>query len=118
MQAIRGAVKVDKDVPEEIKKQVKTLLDRLFSVNSLVPEEIVSIFFSQTKDLRSYNPAAAARDAGYEQYSFFCLQELDIEKAPKKMIRILVHVCCEKDREVKPVYIGEAKKLRPDLFKQ
>jgi len=116
MQAVRGAVKVEKDVPEEIKKQVTRLMSKLFEVNSLSRHEVVSIFFSQTKDLSSCNPATAAREAGYHEYAYFCLQELEIDKAPKRMIRILVHICCETERELQPVYIGEAKKLRPDLF--
>ncbi len=118
LQALRGAVQIENDTPEAIKDGVKQLMSQLFIKNSLEPSQVISVFFSQTKDLRSFNPATAAREVGFEDYTYFCLQELDVEGALENMIRVLIHVICLEDTTLQPVYLGGARKLRPDLFRQ
>lgn len=116
VKALRGAVQLNDDTPQQITAAVKQLLETIMDKNSLREDQIISVFFSQTKDLRSCNPASAARKAGFESFCYFCLQELDVDNSFEKMIRVLMHVSCSSDAVLHPVYLGGAEKLRPDLF--
>ncbi len=116
MQALRGAVQVPEDSQEAVTSGVRELLHTLFEQNTITSEEVVSVFFSQTGDLRSTNPATAARESGYGSYAYFCLQELDVENSLPRTIRVLIHLYRAENTPLIPVYIGGARKLRPDLF--
>lgn len=116
VKSIRGAIQVNRDSEEDIRNAVKELVDTLFYKNSLESKNIISVFFSQTRDLKTYNPAKAAREAGYSNLSYFCLQELYIEGGMERVIRVLFHVeSSVPHTEFKHVYMNGAEKLRPDL---
>ena len=53
--AIRGAITVDSDKAEDVDIAVKELMSELYAANSLSDDDIVSVIFSQTKDIRSRN---------------------------------------------------------------
>ncbi len=57
--ALRGATTVDKDFPREIDEAVKELMDRLMAENGLKDEDLASIIFSQTSELKTRIAAAA-----------------------------------------------------------
>ena len=63
--AIRGAITVDSDKAEDVDIAVKELMSELYAANSLSDDDIVSVIFSQTKDIRSRNAAAACRKGGF-----------------------------------------------------
>jgi len=113
MKAIRGATTVTMDDPFLIGEAVRELLLEIKRVNGIEKEEIVSIIFSSTKDLRSAYPAKAAREAGFEGCPLFSAQEPDIEGALPLCIRVMIFA--EKDFSPKHVYLNEAKKLRKDI---
>jgi monofunctional chorismate mutase len=81
----------------------------------LKTEEIINAFFTATPDLKSAYPAQAARNMGWTMIPMMCVQEMHVVGSLPKCIRVLLQVQQKKDREVKHVYLGEAKKLRPDL---
>jgi len=116
IRSIRGAVQLSEDIPEAVKNSVKKLMDEIFSVNNLAQEQIISVFFSQTRDIRSYNPAKAAREAGYHCLNYFCLQELEVENSMKRVIRVLIHLETAEQNSLTGVYLDGAEKLRPDLY--
>jgi len=116
MQALRGAVQLQEDTPAAVKDAAYRLMDQLVRENRLDASEVVSVFFSQTSDLKSYNPATASREGGFTDFTYFCLQELEIDGAMPRMIRVLLHICTRDTRSLKPVYLDGAEKLRPDLF--
>ena len=114
---MRGAVVVREDTPTEISKQVALLLRQAFEVNRISPEDLISLIFTATSDLRSSFPAAEARrnfDLG--DVPLLCARELEVEGSVKGVIRVLIHFYTDLSRgEVRHVYPGAAAELRPDL---
>lgn len=117
MIAIRGAITVAENSKEAILEGTKVMLEAIIKDNQLVDEEMVSIFFSATKDLTAVYPAVAARDMGITNASLLCVQEMFIEGSLQMCLRILMHV--EKKGVIqkcaKHVYLEKAAALRPDL---
>lgn len=113
--AVRGAVCTE-DSPLEIEKSVKELFEKLYVLNSIKDENLVSIQFTITSDLKSLNPATALRKAGFgKDVPLFCSQEPEIKGMLKKVIRVLITGYF--DSKPKAVYINGAEVLRPDLVK-
>ncbi|MDC7127132.1 MAG: chorismate mutase [Spirochaetales bacterium] len=119
IRAIRGAVQLSADEKEIIKEKVSVIIDKMIADNSIDKENIVSIVFTVTDDIKSMNPAAALRSCGsFELIPLFCAKEPDVEGALPLTIRILLTTECNLSQsEVKHVYMDGAKKLRPDLEK-
>jgi len=115
IQGIRGAITVENDEPEAIFGATQTLLKEIARVNSLEPQNIINIFFTATSDLKSAYPAKAARDMGWTTIPMMCLQEMEVIGSLPRCIRVLMQVQGQDDKEVKHVYFGDAKGLRPDL---
>ena len=97
--------------------QVETLLREAFARNGVATEDLVSIFFTATEDIRSAFPAQAARERlGLADVPLLCSQELNVEGALPGVIRMLAHFYTDRERhEVQHVYLGSATVLRPDL---
>ena len=116
MRAIRGAVQVDRDDPELVLGATRQLLRELVEANSLVPDDLVSIIFTATPDLRSGFPAKAARELGLNDVPLLCAQELDVDGGLPRTVRVLLTTDAPIAREhVRHVYLGGARVLRPDL---
>lgn len=114
MMAIRGAITVDRDTPEAIREAVLTLYDRMLVVNGLQAQDIQTILFSATKDLRSAYPGKYLREErGLTETALLHFQEMDVEGAMPKCLRLLLQ--CPGNAKGKPVYLRDAKRLRPDL---
>lgn len=115
--AIRGAAAIDNpdDEAGEMVEAVGKLLDIILDKNSLTPDDIVSIQFTQTADLTVKNAAAALREArpAYGLIPLFCSQEPSIEGMLPRVVRVLV--TCRGEGPGIPVYLGSAKMLRPDV---
>jgi chorismate mutase len=117
VRALRGATTVDEDVPDHIGERVVALLRELFERNGLDEDDLVSILFSATPDIRSTFPATAARRAlGLADVPLMNCQELDVEGALPRCIRVMAHVHTERSRaELRHVFLEGATVLRPDL---
>jgi monofunctional chorismate mutase len=118
MIAIRGAITVNENTKSDILESTKILLMSIIEENDLTNDDIISIYFTATKDLTKLYPAVAAREIGLTDCSLLCGQEMYVEDSLKMCIRALLHVaskCCQKD--AKHVYLREAKSLRPDIIK-
>lgn len=117
LRALRGAVTVPEDTPEEVAAQVERLLREAFTRNGVAAEDLVSIFFTATDDIRSVFPAQVARERlGLTDVPLLCSRELNIEGSLPRVIRMLVHFYTDRARdEVEHVYLGSATALRPDL---
>lgn len=116
MKAIRGAITVNADTADEIKENVKLLLDEIIKANSLPIENIISIMFSNTTDIRSYYPAKAAREAGFFNCALFSSLEPEIEGALPLCIRVMV--LAEIEDNPKHIYLKGASNLRKDITKK
>jgi len=114
-QAIRGAITIEEDTPEEIIKKTTKLLNEILDKNNISYDDIVSIIFSSTHDIKSQYPAVAARNIGMTNIPLFCCQEMFVEGSLEKCIRVLMHIQGEAPRSIKHIYLEKAKSLRPDL---
>jgi chorismate mutase len=122
--ALRGAICVDSDTPERIMIASNRLVQHICQRNDVLEEDIVSIVFSVTSDLRSANPASGLRRYGFSNTPLFCVQEAETDGSIRRVIRILL--TAEKEpprgrekaaarREAVHVYMDGAEALRPDL---
>lgn len=117
LRALRGAVAITEDTPEEVASQVEALLREAFARNGVANEDLVSILFTATDDIHSMFPAQAARERlGLADVPLLCARELNVEGALPGVIRTLIHFYSDLERhEVQHVYLGSATALRPDL---
>lgn len=116
VRAIRGAITVEKNDANDIINESRSLLNEIIMRNEVNQEDIASIIFTVTKDLNAAFPAVAARQIGLTDISLMCMQEIEVPGSLEKCIRILVHFNSDKtNKEIKHVYLGGAKILRPDL---
>lgn len=116
MISIRGAITVKENTESDILESTKVLLLSILESNNISNEDIISIYFTATKDLTKAYPAVAARHIGLTECSLSCVQEMFVEGSMEMCVRVqmLVNIdCCQKD--AKHIYLREAKKLRPDI---
>ncbi|MGW3333164.1 chorismate mutase [Streptomyces rubiginosohelvolus] len=116
VRAVRGAVQLERDEAGHMDERVGELLTAVLERNELVADDLISIWFTATPDLRSDFPAAAARGLGIVDVPLICAQELDIDGAMPRVVRILVHVETYLPRaEISHVYLGATAALRKDI---
>ena len=116
MRAIRGATTIPVDSKEEVVSATSLLLREMMSRNAIIKEDLISIIFTATGDIRSEFPAAAARQIGISDIPLLCARELDVEGAVGLCIRVLMHVQTERDyTSLRHVYLEGAHQLRTDL---
>ncbi|MFD4694476.1 chorismate mutase [Streptomyces sp. NPDC058463] len=119
MWALRGAVQLDTDDKQHLLDRSQELFTIMLNSNAIGPQDLVSVICTATADLRSAFPAAALRTMGLEDVPLMCAQELDIEGALPRVVRIMAHVETAQARpEVRHVYLGGAAALRRDLVSQ
>lgn len=114
--SVRGAVCLAADNAEEMRGAVGELLTLLLSKNSIQPDLIVNILFSQTQDLVNENPARALRRFGFPNVPLFCSCEPVYPDTLPKTVRVLLTYYNSPDHRPSPVYIRGAEALRADLF--
>lgn len=114
--AVRGAITISQDTAADVLEATRELLTAIFDRNQIVAENVVSIIFTVTPDIRSEFPAVAARHLGLTTTPLLCMQEIPKAGALPYCIRVLIHLYTglSKD-ELKPVYLRNAVNLRPDL---
>ncbi|MFO0747745.1 MAG: prephenate dehydratase [Myxococcota bacterium] len=112
---IRGATTVEADSLEEILDATQDLLVRLQELNRFDPDDIASILFTTTHDLRSTFPARAARRLGWVQVPMLCTHEVDAPSSVPRCIRVLIHWNTDRPGpEVRHAYLRGSRLLRPD----
>jgi chorismate mutase len=115
LQGIRGATTVPRNDPEEILSATDELLRALIEANGLQPDDIVSAFFTVTRDLDAAFPARAAEDFGWNIVALLHATEIPVPGSLPKCIRLLVHAYTPRSRaEIKHCYLRGATILRPD----
>ncbi|ALO07379.1 Chorismate mutase II [Streptomyces venezuelae] len=116
VRAVRGAVQLERDEAGHMREQVEELLTAVLARNELTADDLISIWFTATPDLHSDFPAAAARGIGIVDVPLICAQELDIEGAMPRVVRLLAHVETELPKSrIAHVYLGAAAALRKDI---
>jgi chorismate mutase len=109
--ALRGATTVDADTSDAVMGRTGELLSTLLERNGVEHDQLVSIIFTSTRDLRSAFPALALGDV-----PLLCAGELDVIGGNPHTIRVLVHCYSALPRaSLRHVYLHRAKHLRDDL---
>ncbi len=117
LRSIRGATTVLDNTEDEILNNTEILLKAIIKKNNICTEDIISIFFTMTKDLDKVYPAVSARNLGILDASLMCTQELYVENSLKKCIRVMFNINSDKKQcEMKHIYLNEAVNLRKDLI--
>ncbi|WP_019640369.1 chorismate mutase [Paenibacillus fonticola] len=114
---IRGATTVTHNDEAEILQATAVLLKEIVVRNEIEPEDICSVWITMTEDLDATFPARAIRGLkGWELVPLMCSTEIPVKGSLPKCIRFLIQVNTNKSqREMKHVYLNEARSLRPDL---
>ena len=116
VRAVRGAIQIDADDRDQILDATTELLREVLHRNHLAPDDLISVFFTATPDLRSEFPAYAARQMGITDVPLLCAGEIDVPGAMPRVLRLLAHVETDLSRhDVRHVYLRGAAQLRTDL---
>lgn len=115
MIAIRGAITIEKDTPEEIREATVLLISTILESNRLEPEKIISVLFSATKDITSAYPGKFMRsDLGLDKVAILHFQEMEVAGSLPLCIRVMMHY--DGDILQENIYLRKARGLRPDLL--
>ena len=116
VRAIRGATQVDADDREEILAATRELVSTVLERNELHSDDVISILFTATPDLRSEFPALAARELGMGDVPLMCATEIGVPHALPRVLRLMAHVETAKPRDqIQHVYLRGAVALRRDI---
>jgi chorismate mutase len=116
VRAIRGAVQIEADDAASTLAGTAELVATIMRRNMLVPDAVISLFFTATSDLRAAFPAQAARELGLTDVPLLCATEIEVLGAPPRIVRAMFHVETELPKAaIQHVYLGGAAVLRPDL---
>lgn len=116
VRAIRGATQIDRDEPGLMRVAVMELMSEILRSNALEHEDLISVIFTVTSDLKSDFPAASARGMGMGDIPLLCATEIPVPGSLPRVIRALVH--CETTRSQKQIahiYLRGTSVLREDL---
>ena len=110
---IRGAITIETNTEEAIKKATLELLNSLIEQNNILSENISHVIFTTTTDINAAFPAKFARlNLGWDSVAMMCFHELDVPNSLAMCLRILIVYNCTDDFEPKFVYLKDAKTLR------
>lgn len=116
VRGIRGAITVDADDAQAIVDATKRLLCEMIARNGVELDDIVSVLFSLTPDLRAVFPALGARELGWVNVPMLHFTEVAVPGSLGKCIRVLMHVNTPRaQQEIAHVYLDGAVVLRPDI---
>jgi len=116
---VRGATTVETNTAETIREATAELLQALVEANDIEYDRVASILFTTTMDLNAAFPAVAARELGWSDIALLNAHEMAVPGALPRCIRILLHVNTERTaKEIRHIYLRDARKLRPDLVAQ
>lgn len=115
LRAIRGAITVAEDTPEEVVGATRLLLEDMIARNDLTPDQMVSLIFTATGDVTSQFPAVAAREMGLLGVPLLCATEIPVPGSLARCVRVMLHAYMPADADVGHCYLREAVRLRDDL---
>lgn len=116
VRALRGATRLTADDPAEMTEAVTELVTAMLDRNGLTADALISMVFTATPDLVCMFPAAAARGLGLGDVPLICAQEIAVEGALSRVVRVMAHAELDRPRDqVVHVYLRGAEVLRQDL---
>jgi chorismate mutase len=116
VRAIRGATQVEADDRTLILEATAELVTEVMARNELTTDDVISVVFTATPDLRAEFPALAARKLGFHEVPLLCAAEVAVPHALPRVIRLLAHIETDRPRsEMQHVYLRGATALRLDI---
>ena len=116
MRAARGAIRIGRDDAEVVLDATARCLGELLARNGIAHDDLVSVLFTVTDDLRSAFPAEAARRMGLGDVPLMCAREIPVAGAMPNVIRMLAHFHSDRSRTaIVHVYLDGAEALRDDI---
>ena len=115
IRAIRGAITVAEDTPEEVVTATRLVLEDMIARNALSPDDMVSLIFTATSDVTSQFPAVAAREMGLTGVPLLCATEIPVPGSLPLCVRVMLHAYMPADRAAVHSYLRDAVRLRDDL---
>ena len=116
VRALRGATTVDEDTVAQVTERTQDLLRAMLGRNGVSHEDVISVLFTATDDVRSMFPATAARGIGFGDVPLLCARELAVPGSQPLCVRVMMHVETKRSRaELHHVYLQGARGLRDDL---
>jgi len=117
VRAIRGATTAEENTKGSIVESTIDLLKHIVEENDLDENEVISAFFTTTKDLNAQFPAVAARTIGWTKVALMCSHEMDVPDAQNMCIRVMIHVNTDMlPNQIRNVYLKDAVNLRKRGF--
>jgi chorismate mutase len=118
VRAIRGATCLTADDAAQMREAVGELVSAMMTKNGIASESVVSVILTATPDLTSTFPAEGARQVGLTDVPLLCAQEMDVQGALPRVVRIMMHVNTDQPRsDIQHVYLRGAEVLRQDLHR-
>jgi chorismate mutase len=118
VRGIRGATTAASNTPDDIHAATRELLVALIAANDLVEGDVASVIFTATPDLDAAFPATAARQIGWTSAALLDAVAPAVTQGVTglpRCVRVLVHWNTDRPQsEVRHVYLGGARALRPD----
>ena len=116
MRAARGAIVVAGRTADSLMVATQRLLGAMLERNAVDRDDLISILFTATEDLRSAFPAEAARRMGLGRVPLMCASEIPVEGSMPSVVRVLMHFHSEAGiDQIAHVYLDGAESLRDDL---
>jgi chorismate mutase len=116
VRAARGAIVVPHDSAEAVLGSTERLLAAVLDRNGVALDDLISILFTVTDDLRSAFPAEAARRMGLGLVPLMCAREIPVEGSMPSVVRVLAHFYTDGTLgEIAHVYLDGAESLRDDV---
>ncbi|MEJ5915694.1 chorismate mutase [Pseudokineococcus sp. 1T1Z-3] len=116
VRAVRGATQLDVDEREHLLSSTRELVEAVLAANPMGPDDLISMVFTVTADLRSEFPALAARELGLGDVPLLCCTEIDVPGAMPRVVRLMAHAELDVPRaHVRHVYLRGAVALRRDI---
>lgn len=116
VRAARGAIVVSRDEAELVLAASERLVQAMLDRNAIETDDLVSVLFTVTDDLRSAFPAEAARRMGLGSVPLMCAQEIPVAGSMPSVVRALMHFHTQLGLgDVVHVYLDGAETLRDDL---
>jgi len=118
VRGIRGAITIPEDNSIEVLQATRELLEEIIKQNGIESQDLASIIFTVTSDIKSTFPAEAARSMGLNLVPLLCSQEIGVKGSIPLCIRVLLHMNTNKNQEeINHVFLRDASKLREDLLR-
>jgi chorismate mutase len=116
LRGVRGAVQAEANKREAILAAAEELMKAVIRANEIEAHAVASVFFTVTSDLDAAFPAAVRETLEWSNVPFLCGCEIPVPGSLPRVIRVLILYETEKKQEaIRHQYLGEAKRLRPDL---